>query len=281
MVLGACLAALFVNPYGWRLVWNPIDMMTNQKLNIANVMEWKPLNLSTIAGAVAFGAMCLMVFLNAFKGRKWRVYEVALVFFAWYAALDHMRFLFLAAVLTTPILAMDIRRGFDLESDEKTIPAANAFMVVAAAIVIVSIFPSEKKLTAKLQTFFPMQSIAQIQPSWRTFNSDNLGGMMAFQSKPVFIDSRFDVFEHHGVLADYLRAMYVVAPLEVFEQYRIDHVLLTDTMPAAYLLKHTAGWSIIRREKTGDDTYVTFARTPGAQAGSVTLEAQTGAATSR
>jgi hypothetical protein len=275
MVLGVCVAALLLNPYGWRMVWNPIDMMANQKLNIANVMEWKPLNLSTIAGGVAFGAMCLMVLLNAFKGRKWRVYELAFVFFAWYAALDHMRFLFLAAVLTTPILAMDILRGFELGSDEKTIPAANAFMVVAAAIVIVWIFPSEKKLTKTLGTFFPMDSIADVQPSWRTFNSDNLGGMMTFQNKPAFIDSRFDVFEHQGVLADYLKAMYVIAPLEVFEKYRIDHVILTDTMPATYLLKRTAGWTIIRREKTGSDIYVTFARTPGAPAGPITREAET------
>jgi hypothetical protein len=274
VVLGLCVAALMVNPYGWRLVWNPIDMMTNQKLNIANVMEWKPLNLSTMAGAAAFGAMCLMAVLNAFKRRKWRVYEIAFVFFAWYAALDHMRFLFMAAVLTTPILAVDIRQGLDLESDEKTIPAANAFMVAAAAVVVLAIFPSEKKLTAKLQTFFPMKSIAAIQPSWRTFDSDTVGGMMSFEKKPDFIDSRFDVFEHHGVLADYLRAMYVVAPLEVFEKYRIDHALLTDTMPASYMLKHTAGWTIIRREKTGDDIYVTFARTPGAPAGSTTPEAE-------
>ena len=274
IVLGLCVVALFVNPYGWRLAWNPIDMMTNQKLNIANVSEWKPLNLSTIAGAAAFGAMCLMAVANAFKGRKWRVYELAFVFFAWYAALDHMRFLFMAAVLTTPILAMDIRRGFELESDEKTIPAANAFMVVAAALVILFIFPSEKKLTTKLATFFPMRSIAGIQPSWRTFNSDLVGGMMTFQSKPVFIDSRFDIFEHEGVLADYLKAMYVVSPFEVFDKYNIDHVLVTDNMPDAYLLKHTAGWTIVRREKTGDDVYVMFARTPGAQAGSVAPNAE-------
>ena len=33
------------------LVWNPVDMMLNQKLNIANVAEWKPLNVSTFEGA--------------------------------------------------------------------------------------------------------------------------------------------------------------------------------------------------------------------------------------
>jgi hypothetical protein len=273
IVLGLCVVALLINPYGWRLAWNPIDMMTNQKLNIANVAEWKPLNLSTPAGIFAFGAMCLMVVANAFKGRKWRVYEIAIIFFAWYAALDHMRFLFLAAVLTTPILAIDIRRGFELESNEKTIPAANAFMVAAAAVVVLLIFPSEKKLTTKLSTFFPMQTIAAIQPSWRTFNSDQVGGMMTFQSKPEFIDSRFDIFEHEGVLADYLNAMYLASPFEVLDKHRIDHVLLTDTMPLSYLLKHSPGWTIIKRERVGQDVYVTFARSRGAPAGSIAPDA--------
>lgn len=266
-VLALCVVALFVNPYGWHLVWNPIDMMANQKLNIANVMEWKPLNLGTLAGVAAFAAMCLMVVANAFKGRKWRVYEMAVVFFAWYAALVHMRFVFLAAVLTVPMLAVDIRRGFQLESDEKTIPAANATMVAAALVVIVLVFPSEKTLTEKLRTFFPMDSIAAVQPSWRTFNSDLIGGMMTFQSKPEFIDSRFDVFEHHGVMGDYLSAMYLITPLEVFDKYHIDHVIVVDSMPVSYLLKRTAGWTLVKREKVGE-TYVTFARTPGAPAGS-------------
>ena len=275
-VLGLCLVALLINPYGWHLPWNPIDMMTNQKLNIANVAEWKPLSLSTIAGMSAFAAMCLMVVVNAFKGRKWRIYELAFVFFAWYAALDHMRFLFLAAVLTTPLLAVDIRRGFDLESDKKTIPAANAFMVVAALVVIALIFPSEAKLTRKLGTFFPMKTIAEIQPSWRTFNSDYVGGMMTFQSKPEFIDSRFDIFEHEGILADYLKAMYLVSSFEVLDNHRIDHLLLTDNMPLSYLLKHSPGWTIIKRERTHDDLYVMFARTPGAPAGSVSADAGDG-----
>jgi hypothetical protein len=142
-------------------------------------------------------------------------------------------------------------------------------MVVAAAVVILMIFPSEAKLAKRLTRFFPMQSIAAIQPSWRTFNSDFVGGMMTFQSKPGFIDSRFDIFEHEGVLADYLKAMYLVSSFEVLDKHRIDHLLLTDTMPLSYLLKHTAGWTIIRRERVGEELYVTFARTPGAPAGSV------------
>ena len=272
-VLGLSIVALFVNPYGWRLVWNPIDMMFNQKLNIANVMEWHPLDLSSIAGIAAFAAMCLMVIFNIVQGRKWRMYELAIVFFAWYAALDHMRFLFMAAVLTTPMLSVDLRRAFDMGSDENTNPVANAFMVIAAAIVVLLIFPSEKKLENKLADFFPLHTIQAIQPSWRTFNSAYIGGRMAFDSKPTFIDSRFDVFEHHGVLASYLQAMYMVRPLEVLDQYKIDHVLVTDSTPLAYLLKHTEGWTTVGQETTEKDLYLMFARTPGSPAGLSTKNA--------
>jgi hypothetical protein len=270
-VLGLSVVALLINPYGWRLAWNPIDMMLNQKLNIANVMEWKPLDLTTVAGGAAFAAMCLMVVCNALQGRKWRIYELAFVLFAWYAALSHMRFLFMAAVLTTPMLAVDLRRAFNLGSDEKTIPAANAFMVGAAALAFLFIFPSEKKLDTKLGTFFPLQTLNSIQPSWRTFNADVVGGMMTFESKPDFIDSRFDIFEHRGVLAAYLQVMYVLRPLEILDQYKIDHVLVTDDMPVAYLLKRTPGWTVIDREKAGSDDYVMFARTPGVAAGTTAV----------
>jgi hypothetical protein len=272
-ILGLCMVVLLINPYGWRLVWNPIDMMFNQKLNIANVAEWKPLNLSTVVGAAGFATMCLMVFCNAIRGRKWRIYELALVFFAWYAAIDHMRFLFMAAVLVIPLIADDIRRGANLGSDQKTIPVANAFMVATVAVVILLIFPKEKKLEAKMPTFFPMQILDSIQPSWRTFTNDPMGGMMTFKSKPDFLDTRLDTFEHHGVLSAYLQAMYVIRTLEVFDQYRVDHVLVTDDMPVAYLLKRTPGWTIVQQEKTGKDLYVLFARTPGAPAGSSTKDA--------
>jgi hypothetical protein len=267
MVLGLCVAALMLNPYGWRLVWNPIDMMFNQKLNIANVTEWKPLDLSTIAGGSAAVAMCLMVFTNCLKGRKWRVYEMAFIFFAWYAALDHMRFLFMAAVITTPFIADDIARGFELEFDPKTIPAMNALMVAGAAAIFFYMFPSEAAMQKKLGTFFPMESIAAVQPSWRTFNYDTIGGMMAFQSKPSYIDSRFDTFEHHGQFADFLRVMYGVRTLEIFDKYQIDHVIMPENVAPSYILSHAPGWTMVKREKSADGDYLTFARTPATGSG--------------
>lgn len=261
-VLAASVVVLFVNPYGWKLVWNPLDMMINQKVNIATVAEWQPLKVGSLEGAGALIGIGLMVLANCVRGRRWKLFELTMVFFAWYAAFDHIRFLFLAAVLTVPILSVDFERSFCTSSDEKTIPAMNLLMTVGAMGFIAFMLPSEARLQEKLQSSFPLQAIRSIKPQWRTFNWDYVGGRMAFEGKSAFVDSRVDTFEHHGVFQDYLKAMNLVDSLEVLDRYRIDHLLVLDTQPVSYLLKHTPGWKEAMRENCEMGPYVMYVRLP-------------------
>jgi hypothetical protein len=267
-VLAASLVALFINPYGWRLVWNPLDMMMNQKLNIASVAEWQPLKVGSFEGASLVLVLLLLVLANLKRGRTWKLYDLGIVFFGFYAAVDHVRFLYLAAVLIAPILAMDLARSFSQEPDAKTIPAMNALIAAAALVYVAIMFPSEAKLQKKLELEFPLQTIRSIQPGWRTFNWDYVGGRMAFDSRSSFLDSRLDTFEHHGVFQDYMAAMNLVDPLAVLNRYKVDHVLVLDLQPIAYLLKHTPGWQLVRSEKVGQQTFVVFARNPRSTSGS-------------
>lgn len=78
--LGASIAALFVNPYGWELIWSPFDMMLNQTVNIGTISEWKPLRLTTPEGRFVVLAIAIMVVANAIRGRKWAIFEIATVF---------------------------------------------------------------------------------------------------------------------------------------------------------------------------------------------------------
>jgi len=267
-VLGVSMAALFINPYGWHLLWNPLDMALNQKVSVAQIAEWQPLNLSTLEGRTVVVAIALMVVCNCIKGRKWKLYEMAFVFLAWYAAFAHVRFSYFAAVLTTPLLARDLARSFNMEKDSNTIPWANATMAVAAVGVILFMFPSKAALDKMLDMMFPKNLIAQIQPSWRTFNWDYVGGMMAFDEKPSFIDSRFDSFEHAGVMQDYGLMVQGHNTLDLMNKYHIDHALLKEDLSVTYLLEHTPGWQIIGREKAWEGEYLLFAKVPGVQAAS-------------
>lgn len=262
LVLMASVTALLANPYGWRMIWNPFDMMLNQKLNLAIVTEWMPLNLSWFVGKAVLAAIALTVVANCIRGRKWKLYEMAFVFFAWFAAFDHVRFTFLAAVIAIPMLSSDVARSFFSSSGKETIPALNALFVIAVLAVTAYMFPSGAALQEGLAEDFPVQSIASIQPTWRTFNQDFLGGLMDLNSKPTFVDTRWDIFEHGGVLRDYLDIVAFRDPYKLLDKYRIDHVLVQASLPLATLLEHTPGWRVERREGTGGGAFELFARTP-------------------
>jgi hypothetical protein len=266
VVLAASIAMLIVNPYGWRLVWNPFDMAFNQTLNIANVQEWQPLNLGWFVGKAALAAIALLVIANAINSRKWRIYELAVVFFAWYSAFDHARFTFLAAVLTIPMLAEDLKRSFFPVVCEKTIPVMNGLMAVGAACVIAWYIPSQAKLENAMAGEWPLQIIGSIQPSWRTLNQENLGGLMAFYSKPTFVDTRWDIFEHHGIMKDFIDIVHSQDSLSLLDKYHIDHVLFRQDEQLTYLLAHTPGWKVVRNEGDGHAGYTLFARSTAAAA---------------
>ena len=107
-------------------------MMFNQKLSVATIAEWQPLSLSSMEGQGVVVAIALMVIANCIRGRKWKVYELAMVFFAWYTAIDHHRFTYLAAVITTPMLARDLGRSLSKDPDANTIPAMNGLMTAGS-----------------------------------------------------------------------------------------------------------------------------------------------------
>ena len=266
---GVCFAsivALFVNPYGWQLVYNPVDMILNQKLNIANAEEWQPLNLGWFVGKCALLAIVLRILSNCIRGRKWKLYEIVFIIFAWFSAFDHARFAFLAAVITTPFLAADMQRAFCAHSNvKKTIPFFNALLVGEAVWMIFHIVPSERELQKDYDQLFPHQTLAMIQPNWHTFNGADLGGIMAFESKPSYIDSRLDTFEHHGVLAAYLETIRLQDSFENLDKWHIDHILFPAHTPFIYLLEHSGGWREVKHEGEGRESYVLLERANSAK----------------
>ncbi len=255
-----CLPFLFVNPYGWRLVWNPFDMQFNQKLVLSLTDEWQPLNLSSSTGLAALLAIGAMVIANLVSPRKWKLYELAFLASAWYFAFSHQRFAYMACIVTMPWLTADLARSFYGPPSTKTIPALNALFAAFIVAAVVYFFPKEPQLQKDLAENLPLQSIAAIQPSWRTFNDYPLGGMMDFQGKPDFVDSRNDTFEHHGVLEQYLEIENLQNTTALLDSNHIDHVLTHANSGPAFALEHTPDWQFVSSEGSGGNVYELFAR---------------------
>jgi hypothetical protein len=157
-------------------------------------------------------------------------------------------------------------RSFFAAPNEKTVPAINALFVAAAAGFVFWALPSASMLQKQMDARYPMQSIAAIQPSWRTFNDYDLGGMMMWDGKPTFVDSRNDIFEHNGDLQKFLAIQNIQEPLKLLDAYRIDHALIFANSPLAYVLEHAEGWRVLRRERADDNVYELFEKVGGPDA---------------
>jgi hypothetical protein len=240
------VAALFVNPYGWRLVAYPFNMAFHQKLNIANVEEWKPLDFHSARGEILLAALAGLAIWQLYKRREWELWELAFLGMGLYSALIHERFLFLFSIVAAPVLASRFPQPRRTE-DYKPKPLINA--AVLAALLIAAFrqpIPSDMA-SQKAMPMYPVDALPFLQtwqPRGNVFNEYLWGGFMIWNVRqvPVFVDSRVDIFEYNGTFKDYLDVIHMQHPLELLDAHKIQYVLYEKDSPLSYLLQHTNGW---------------------------------------
>jgi hypothetical protein len=259
---GASLVALFINPFGYRLVLYPFDLAFRQKLNISSIDEWASVDFHDARGKVVL-ILLAAVLLGALLNRyRWQSEELALGLFALYAGLMHIRFLFLAAILLAPLLAklLDFLPPYRREIDK---PLLNALVVGVVLLIMIPRFPSPAKLERIVAKRFPTGAVSFIKAHGlpgRVFNRYMWGGYLILHCPEVktFIDGRTDIFEYVGVLKDYLDAESLRDSLGILDKYQIRFVLLPPDYPLAYLLRNQGSWKVIYR----DEMSMIFERVP-------------------
>jgi hypothetical protein len=249
ITLGASLVALFVNPFGYRLVMYPFDLVFRQKLNIAVIDEWASVDFHDSRGKVVLILLAAVLLGALFSRIRWKLEELALAAFALYAGLMHIRFLFLAAILLVPLLArmLDFLPPYEPEIDK---PLLNAMIFGGVLMIMIARFPSGAALDQVVANRFPANALTFVKSHGlpgRVFNRYMWGGYLIWYCPEVktFIDSRTDIFEYAGVLKDYMDVETLKNPLGVLDKYQIRYVLLPADSPVAYLLKNHVNWSVI------------------------------------
>jgi hypothetical protein len=254
LVTAACVGSLFLNPWGYHLVFYPFDLAFRQTLNISHVQEWQTLDLHALRGKIVFLMLAATLVLAWVRKRQWKLEEVAFVLIAFYSAMTYMRFMFLAAIVLTPILAKQ-SSFFAPYRREEDKPWLNAAIMASALAFAVWLFPSQQKLWDETIREYPVKAAPFLQtfrPQGRVFTDYNWGGYLTWNLRhiPVFVDSRVDIYEYAGVFADYLDAMGVKKSLEVMDKYHIRYVLFEKETPLSYLLNHNAGWKVLYDDGT-------------------------------
>jgi hypothetical protein len=260
-VVGASFVALFINPYGWRLVAYPLDVAFRQRQTVENIAEWGSLDFHSARGKMVVAILVLLAVLQLVRRRRWALEDVALGVIALYGAVTYVRFLFLIAIVVMPLLAVDFRWGNAAKSGgaAKGRGLIDALIMAALIAMMVRVYPTEKRLHAGIAEAFPEKAVPYVRSltgGGNLFNDFNWGGYLEWEAPEVkeFIDPRNDIFVHEGVMSDYLRAAKVEDTFAVLDKYRI--VLLERDAPMAYLLGQSAAW----KRAYDDGQAVVFAR---------------------
>jgi hypothetical protein len=250
VVCGVSIAMLFINPYGWRLVVYPLDLIFRQRLNVAVVEEWQSVDFQSFHGVLLFIVVAFMLVVTLARRRTWPLHELLFALLAFYSATTHKRFLFLAGIIVCPMLAVELAGAvFAPYERDKNKPWLNALVMAGFCAFAILHFPASATLRAAEEQHFPSGALAALNRCCmqeRLLNRYEWGGYLIWNARdiPVFLDSRTDIFEYHGVLADYLSALSLNDSLAILDHYHIDSVLLPPGAPMVYLLKHTAGWQV-------------------------------------
>jgi hypothetical protein len=257
----ASVVALFLNPYTYHLVFYPFDLAFKQKLNIAHVEEWASVDFHEPRGKVVLAFLFALLLSALFVRVRWTLQELALTLFALYTSLTYVRFLFLAAILVVPILAKRLRSlpPYKAEIDR---PLLNACIVVVLFGIMVWRLPSNAHLENDVAQKYPRGAVTYLHThaqGARVFNYYGWGGYLMWNDPriPTFIDSRTDIFEHKGVLKDYLDVIGMKESLAILDRYRIQYVLFAPKEALSYLLKNNSKWKIAYK----DSVSVVFERT--------------------
>ena len=274
LAFAASLAALFVNPFGYKLVMYPFELLSRQQSVTQFIEEWQPVNFSNPNGKLALILIMALLAAGLFSRRRWRLDEVLLTAFALWAALAHARFLFFAGLIIVPILAprLELFPPYERELDK---PWLNAIIMAGIVGGLVFFFPSRAQLQQRVDEEYPTAALQFMQRqhlNGRTFNDYVWGGYMEWNAPDLqpLIDGRADIFVYNGVFDDVVRANAIRDPLGILDKYKIDYALLGPKQALTYLLEHSAGWQPIYT----DNVAVVFARKPATAAVAPLLKVQ-------
>ena len=263
MAFLASLVALTVTPYGPKLAAFPVDMAFSHPAIAASIVEWQPMSFSMPFGKLFLGLVLGFLLAQVVLRPTWQLAEMVLLLAGIVASFLHIRFLLLFVPFGAPFLAVLLSRWMPPYEPGKDKHALNALLMILVVLAIVRFFPSQKELEASVSQHWPVKAVQYVEghpPPRPLFNTYGYGGYLIYwldgQNK-VFIDGRAELYEHAGVLGDYLK-IAGLAPnaLILLRAYNVQSCLIGRNEPLATLLTASSQWQKIY----ADDMSVLFVR---------------------
>jgi hypothetical protein len=253
MVWGASVVALFVNPFGARLVFYPLDLAFRQKLNIEHVEEWVSVNFHDARGKFVIVLIIILMVSAILRPRHWGLSELAVTLFALYSGLTYIRFLFLLGIIVAPALAKSLNFVPPYRRELDT-PVINTLAILLMMAGVAYYWPHESQLQRSVDDQYPSKAVSYLQAhptSGPMVNYYLWGGYLNWKDPnlKVFVDGRADIFEYSGVFKDYLSLLMLEDPDSILDKYKAHYVLLPLHDPFTHYMEHDTKWKTAYRDQ--------------------------------
>jgi hypothetical protein len=264
LTIAMSIAALFINPIGIKQILYPLDAILHLPINLNQVDEWRPLQLTDGRGLTFLAVLgCIFLFL-ILRQSKLFLHELLLISLVIWLAASHRRMLFPFGILAAPILSRFLSGSWDRYNAMQDRPWPNALLMSASLLIAFRAFPNGQDLARQVEQQSPVKAVEFMKASHlsgRMLNEYVFGGYLIWAAPqfPVFVDGRGDVFEQTGVLGEFEQwATLQTEPRILLDKYQIDFCLLSRSSPMLFVLRLLPDW----KATYSDNNSIIFMRVP-------------------
>ncbi|MCZ7525783.1 MAG: hypothetical protein M5U14_04950 [Acidimicrobiia bacterium] len=261
LLMGAGLGAVavFLNPYGIRLVLFPFDLLARGDV-LGRIKEWQSPSFTSLQGRVlAVWLATVLVVLARGRtrpGRRDVVVVVPFVLLAFWA----QRNIAVAPLVALPVVARAVRAEADRPDERSPVGWAIVAVLLAAALGLGVQAAGEPDFALGAH---PVEAMGAVEDAGllgaRLLADDGWGGYLILAYWPeqlVFIDDRYDMYPEE-LSEDYFALQDGGSGWEeVLDRYDVEAVLWEADRPLAALLDQAEGWERLH----ADDQAVVYVR---------------------
>jgi hypothetical protein len=240
------LATIAITPYGARLAAYPFMVASSLPISVANIKEWRVMPFDLVIGKIFLGLLLGFFLAQVAIRFSWHMAELLLFLFATAMACVHARFLLLFVPFFAPLAATVVAWWTPAYNKAKDPYLINFALIAAIIIGVVHNFPTKREMDNKIAGQFPVHALEYMREHevpGPLFNDYRFGGYMIESGYKTFIDGRSELFEHTGVLADYVHIVQLrPGALHVLSAYGIRSCLISPGEPLLTVLAYLPDW---------------------------------------
>ncbi len=240
IVMILCMAAVCINPHGFKMFLYPYQNMMNTTM-IHNITEWRGTSLSEPIHYIFYGFLLFMIGTLLVSDKKIKWIDFLLLGFSAYLGLKSIRFWIFCPIM----MSFSI---YDYVKSRKMDPGTT-FSIGLICVFLVGLFvwniPKLGKIEYRYFLNDDLYVVLEKEQPKRLFNIYDYGGELIYHDIPVFIDGRADYYSPYNY-KDYLNISNLEEDyVSCMEKYDFDYYLVSSKFPIYTYLKYNDNYTEI------------------------------------